>query len=143
MSVAPPLLREFHLCVAVPLLQALLLHNSVIKQAVYNNVGWVVEQEGDSFSVVFHEPEDAVAFTLQVRRGGGRGVRVRLQFSEQELIVHIRSSMSRRCASWVLGEGHKAYGVDFHASMHSSVWVGCALLLALHHRHRTSNSPLL
>lgn len=51
------------------LLQALLLHNSIIKHAVYQNVGWVVEQEGDSFSVVFHEAEDAVAFTLQV--GGG------------------------------------------------------------------------
>lgn len=50
----------------LPCLQALLLHNSVIKHAVYQNVGWVVEQEGDSFSVVFHEAEDAVAFTLQV-----------------------------------------------------------------------------
>lgn len=38
----------------------------MIKHAVYQNVGWVVEQEGDSFSVVFHEAEDAVAFTLQV-----------------------------------------------------------------------------
>jgi len=62
-----------YVCVAVYLLQALLLHNSVIKQAVYNNVGWVVEQEGDSFSVVFHDPEDAVAFTLQVRQEGGGG----------------------------------------------------------------------
>jgi hypothetical protein len=51
----------------LPCSQALLLHNSVIKHAVYQNVGWVVEQEGDSFSVVFHEAEDAVAFTLQVR----------------------------------------------------------------------------
>lgn len=46
--------------------QALLLHNNLIKHAVYDNVGWVVEQEGDSFSVVFHDPEDACAFTLQV-----------------------------------------------------------------------------
>jgi hypothetical protein len=51
-------------------LQALLLHNSIIKHAVYQNVGWVVEQEGDSFSVVFHEAEDAVAFTLQVGQDG-------------------------------------------------------------------------
>jgi hypothetical protein len=47
-------------------LQALLLHNAVIKHAVYDNVGWVIEQEGDSFSVAFHDAEDAVAFTLQV-----------------------------------------------------------------------------
>jgi class 3 adenylate cyclase len=47
-------------------MQALLLHNTVIKHAVYDNVGWVIEQEGDSFSVVFHDAEDAVAFTLQV-----------------------------------------------------------------------------
>jgi hypothetical protein len=53
-------------CSLVCAAQALLLHNSVIKHAVYQNVGWVVEQEGDSFSVVFHEAEDAVAFTLQV-----------------------------------------------------------------------------
>jgi hypothetical protein len=54
-------------CCLLCAVQALLLHNSVIKHAVYQNVGWVVEQEGDSFSVVFHEAEDAVAFTLQVR----------------------------------------------------------------------------
>jgi hypothetical protein len=50
------------------LLQALLLHNQVIKHAVYDQVGYVLEQEGDSFTVSFYEPEDAVAFTLQVRR---------------------------------------------------------------------------
>jgi hypothetical protein len=33
---------------------------------MYTNVGYIVEQEGDSFTVVFHEAEDAVAFTLQV-----------------------------------------------------------------------------
>jgi hypothetical protein len=49
------------------LLQALLLHNQVIKHAVYDQVGYVLEQEGDSFTVSFYEPEDAVAFTLQVR----------------------------------------------------------------------------
>jgi hypothetical protein len=47
--------------------QALLMHNQVIKHAVYDQVGYVLEQEGDSFTVSFYEPEDAVAFTLQVR----------------------------------------------------------------------------
>jgi hypothetical protein len=46
----------------------LLLHNQVIKHAVYDQVGYVLEQEGDSFTVSFYEPEDAVAFTLQVRK---------------------------------------------------------------------------
>ena len=44
-----------------------ILHNQVIKRAVYDQVGYVLEQEGDSFTVSFYEPEDAVAFTLQVR----------------------------------------------------------------------------
>lgn len=69
--------------------QALLLHNSVIKHAVYQNVGWVVEQEGDSFSVVFHEAEDAVAFTLQVRMDD-----CRLQF---------RRKLSWQTVAWASG----------------------------------------
>lgn len=48
------------------LLQALLLHNQVLKHACYDNIGYVLEQEGDSFTVAFHEPQDAVAFALQV-----------------------------------------------------------------------------
>ena len=50
------------------------MHNQVLKAAIYTNVGFVMEQEGDSFTVAFHTPEDAVAFTLQVRQGG-RGLR--------------------------------------------------------------------
>lgn len=73
---------HFVLCFCVPppplLFQALLLHNNLIKHAVYDNVGYIIEQEGDSFSVVFHEAEDAVAFTLQV---GCVGVRPQQQSS--------------------------------------------------------------
>jgi hypothetical protein len=46
-------------------LQALVLHNEVIQKAVYANVGYILEQEGDSFIVLFHEPCDAAAFALQ------------------------------------------------------------------------------
>jgi hypothetical protein len=48
------------------LLQALLQHNHVIKQAADDNIGYVLEQEGDSFTLAFHDPLDAAAFTLQV-----------------------------------------------------------------------------
>lgn len=46
--------------------QALLTHNQIMKQACYEHVGYILEQEGDSFTLAFHEPQDAVAFTLQV-----------------------------------------------------------------------------
>jgi hypothetical protein len=48
------------------LLQALLQHNHVIKQAADDNIGSVLEQEGDSFALAFHDPHDAAAFALQV-----------------------------------------------------------------------------
>lgn len=54
------------LLLLVVVLQALLLHNQVMKHACYDNIGYVLEQEGDSFTLAFHEPTDAVAFTLQV-----------------------------------------------------------------------------
>eukprot|EP00775_Hariotina_reticulata_P004239 gene4239-4489_t len=59
-----------HLMRAAPdqMAQALLMHNQVIQHAVYDNVGYVLEQEGDSFTLVFHEAEDAVAFALQVQQ---------------------------------------------------------------------------
>ena len=72
------LLSQKQLCCAC-CLQALLLHDRVIKQAVYSNVGYVIEQEGDSFTVAFHAPEDAVAFTLQVR---ARRLYYQLQLSQ-------------------------------------------------------------
>lgn len=47
-------------------LQALVLHNQVVLQAAYDHVGSVVLQEGDSYTLAFHEPQDAVEFALQV-----------------------------------------------------------------------------
>jgi hypothetical protein len=46
--------------------QALILHNQNVQKAAYDHVGYVLEQEGDSFTLAFHEPLDAVQFTLQV-----------------------------------------------------------------------------
>lgn len=54
--------------------EAIPLHNTIIRNAKWAFCGSVVEQEGDAFMIVFHEPLDAVAFCLQVRqRRGGTG----------------------------------------------------------------------
>lgn len=47
--------------------RALTLHNNVIRRAKYANCGSTVQQEGDSYTLVFHDAFDAVAFCLQVR----------------------------------------------------------------------------
>jgi hypothetical protein len=49
--------------------RALVMHNSVIRSAKYANCGFVLEQEGDSFTLAFYNAFDAVAFCLQVRAG--------------------------------------------------------------------------
>jgi hypothetical protein len=46
--------------------KALTLHNNVIRRAKYANCGSTVQQEGDSYTLVFHDAFDAVAFCLQV-----------------------------------------------------------------------------
>ena len=48
--------------------KALVLHNSVLRAAKYYNGGFVLEQEGDSFTIAFYDPFDAVVFCLQVCR---------------------------------------------------------------------------
>jgi hypothetical protein len=50
-------------------LQALLLHNQVIREAAYTNAGHVLAQEGDAFIVGFCDPLDAAVFALQVGTG--------------------------------------------------------------------------
>ena len=45
---------------------ALLIHNNLITKAKWDNFGSTIEQEGDSFSIIFSEPSDAVKFCLQV-----------------------------------------------------------------------------
>lgn len=55
---------------AVPLpqphTQALKVHNNVLRQCKWDNCGFTLEQEGDSFGLVFHTAMDAVVFCLQV-----------------------------------------------------------------------------
>jgi class 3 adenylate cyclase len=58
------------LCLFGFVLQALVLHNQVVRQAAYDHVGSVLLQEGDSFLLAFHEPQDAVEFALQVSTSG-------------------------------------------------------------------------
>lgn len=48
--------------------RALTLHNAAIRKAKWANSGFTLEQEGDSYALVFHDARDAVAFCLQVRR---------------------------------------------------------------------------
>jgi hypothetical protein len=38
-------------------------------QACHMHAGYVLDQEGDSWAVAFHDADDAVAFSLQVRCG--------------------------------------------------------------------------
>jgi hypothetical protein len=45
---------------------ALNLHNSVMRKVRWENCGFTVEQEGDSFTMVFYTAVDAAAFCLQV-----------------------------------------------------------------------------
>jgi class 3 adenylate cyclase len=42
------------------------IHNTVLRRTVTTHAGHVIEQEGDSWSIAFHRPVDAVAFCLQV-----------------------------------------------------------------------------
>ena len=46
--------------------RALNLHNAAIRKARWTNFGYTIEQEGDSYSLCFYEPLDAVMFCLMV-----------------------------------------------------------------------------
>ena len=48
--------------------KALSMHNAVLRKAAHDNAGHVIDQEGDSWSVAFYEPQDAVAFCLQAQQ---------------------------------------------------------------------------
>ena len=50
------------------MLRALSLHNAVLRRAKYGNVGYTLEQEGDSFALLFHTPYDAASFCLQAQQ---------------------------------------------------------------------------
>jgi class 3 adenylate cyclase len=48
--------------------RALAMHNAVLRKAAHDNAGVVIEQEGDSWAIAFHEPSDAVAFCMQAQQ---------------------------------------------------------------------------
>jgi hypothetical protein len=48
--------------------KALSMHNAVLRKAAHNNAGTVIDQEGDSWIVAFHDAPDAVAFCLQAQQ---------------------------------------------------------------------------
>lgn len=41
-------------------------HNNILRKACQVHAGYVMDQEGDSWTVAFHDAEDAVGFSLQV-----------------------------------------------------------------------------
>lgn len=49
--------------------EALTTHDAIIQAAKWSTCGSIIEQEGDSFVIVFHEAMDAMQFCLQVREG--------------------------------------------------------------------------
>eukprot|EP00200_Dunaliella_tertiolecta_P006484 CAMPEP_0202342542 /NCGR_PEP_ID=MMETSP1126-20121109/3063_1 /ASSEMBLY_ACC=CAM_ASM_000457 /TAXON_ID=3047 /ORGANISM="Dunaliella tertiolecta, Strain CCMP1320" /LENGTH=1296 /DNA_ID=CAMNT_0048933515 /DNA_START=311 /DNA_END=4201 /DNA_ORIENTATION=- len=48
--------------------KVLSIHNSILRKARWNNFGSTQEMEGDSFTMVFYDAKDAVAFCLQAQQ---------------------------------------------------------------------------
>ena len=48
------------------MMTALITHNNLMLRAKAQNFGHTCEQEGDSYSIMFHDALDAVKFCLQV-----------------------------------------------------------------------------
>ena len=48
--------------------RALAMHNAVLRKAAQDHAGHVIEQEGDSWSLAFHDPADAVGFCMQAQQ---------------------------------------------------------------------------
>jgi hypothetical protein len=47
--------------------RALNLHNAIVRKSRWNNFGYTLEQEGDSYALVFYDAQDAVIFCLQTQ----------------------------------------------------------------------------
>eukprot|EP00200_Dunaliella_tertiolecta_P016199 CAMPEP_0202420912 /NCGR_PEP_ID=MMETSP1128-20130828/50064_1 /ASSEMBLY_ACC=CAM_ASM_000463 /TAXON_ID=3047 /ORGANISM="Dunaliella tertiolecta, Strain CCMP1320" /LENGTH=971 /DNA_ID=CAMNT_0049028911 /DNA_START=73 /DNA_END=2985 /DNA_ORIENTATION=- len=58
------------LCAQYPELswKVISIHNSILRKARWNNFGSTHETEGDSFTMVFYDAKDAVAFCLQAQQ---------------------------------------------------------------------------
>ncbi|WIA21067.1 hypothetical protein OEZ85_005388 [Tetradesmus obliquus] len=48
-------------------------HNNIMRKACHMHAGYVLDQEGDSWAVAFHDADDAVAFSLQVQQASRNG----------------------------------------------------------------------
>ena len=70
---------------------ALNLHNGVMRKVRWENCGFTVEQEGDSFTFVFYTAVDAAAFCLQVGRGGLLGRRSKGPLHAVPAVAHRHS----------------------------------------------------
>ncbi|KXZ47811.1 hypothetical protein GPECTOR_32g423 [Gonium pectorale] len=71
--------------------KALNLHNGLIRKARWSNFGYTVEQEGDSYVLVFYEALDAVIFCLQTQLALNRQT-----WPEGLFVVEARDAPSRR-----------------------------------------------
>ncbi|KAF6263274.1 hypothetical protein COO60DRAFT_1671048 [Scenedesmus sp. NREL 46B-D3] len=49
-------------------------HNNIMRKACHMHAGYVLDQEGDSWAVAFHDADDAAAFSLQVQQALARKV---------------------------------------------------------------------
>lgn len=47
------------------MMQAAILHNDLIQRARHASFGYMIESEGDSFSILFESPTDAIRFCIQ------------------------------------------------------------------------------
>lgn len=61
-------------------------HNNILRKACHAHAGYVLDQEGDSWAIAFHDAEDACAFSLQVCVG------------QQGLLLWLCSVALRWCA---------------------------------------------
>jgi hypothetical protein len=78
--------------------RALTLHNNIIRKAKWVNCGFTLEQEGDSYALVFYDALDAVAFCLQARRGGLGGLCSRV-VPAARVVPCVRRPLASPCAS--------------------------------------------
>lgn len=74
--------------------RALMIHNGVIRAAKFSNCGFVLEQEGDSYTLAFYDAVDAVAFCLQVRTLGNSSVTVLAKISMHTCLLSWTSSLT-------------------------------------------------
>jgi len=91
--------------------KALNLHNAVIRKARWTNFGYTVEQEGDSYSLVFYEPLDAVMFCLMTQQA-----LMKQQWPEGLFEGYVHNVPKKRGGSQILASIANIPSVWFHKS---------------------------